>query len=58
MQRETHIPIPKELLHWESVAGAKKLAREVDRKTPEVRRDPGEHRGRGSWVDKSYGGYS
>lgn len=58
MEKETHIPIPKELLHWESVAEAKKLARKVDTKTPEVRRDPGEHRGRGSRVDKSYGGCS
>lgn len=58
MQGETRIPIPKELLHWESVVEAKKLVREVDRKTPEVRRDPGEHRGRGSWADKGYGGCS
>lgn len=35
---------------------AEKLAREAERETSEVGRDPGLHRGKGSRAEKRYGG--
>lgn len=40
----------------EGVVEAEKLAREAERETPEVGRDPRLHRDRGSWGEKRYGG--
>lgn len=55
--RNFHLPKAPTTL-GEGVVEAEKLAEVAERETSKVGRDPGEHRGRGSWAHTGYGGCS